>query len=132
MTKDTWLLIYNIHRYYICYFTVKIQNEDDVITVGKPYEISCILYTSEVINPDILNISWIGPDITSTNNSSRISVIPTTSDDYNHTSVLQFSYISEKDANSSYTCIASITGEPDFLSDSFNITNLKFISKLVF
>ena len=64
-----------------------------------------------------------------TNNSSRISVIPITSDEYNHTSVLQFSYISEEDENSSYNCIASISGEPDLISDLLNITNLT--SKLI-
>ena len=115
--------------YIPCYFTVEIQNENDVITVGMPYDISCIFYTSEVVNPDNLNISWIGPDGTITNNSSRISVIPTTSDDHNHTSVLRFSYISEEDKSSSYTCTASISGEPSLLSDPFNLTNLT--SKLI-
>ena len=104
------------------------QKSNDTITIGSPYDINCILYTSKSINPDNLSINWTGLD-NITKNNSRISVIPTTSDDYHHTSVLRFTYISEEDKNSSYTCIASIPGEPSLLSDPFNITNLT--SKLI-
>ena len=71
-----------------------------------------------------MNISWIGPNGVIANDSNRITVIPTTSDGYIHTSTLQFSYISEEDENTSYSCTASLFGEHEPLSKSFIVTNL--------
>ena len=89
--------------------------------MGKPYEVNCIVNASEEIYP---NISWIRPDGVIANDSSRITVIPTTSDGYIHISTLQFSYISEEDENTSYNCTASLFGEHEPLSISFIVTNL--------
>ena len=79
---------------------------------------------------DNVNISWIGPDGDIANDSSsRITVTPTTTDGYIHTSTLQFSYISEEDENISYNCTASLSpGGHEPLSKSFNMSNL--MSKL--
>ena len=115
----------------LLYFTymhaVEIQrdNYSEVTQVGRPYEVNCIVNANKEIYP---NISWIGPDGVIANDSSRITVIPTTSDGYIHTSTLQFSYISEKDENTSYNCTASLFREHEPLSKSFTMTNL--MSKL--
>ena len=93
--------------------------------MGKPHEINCTLYTVNYVN---VSISWIGPNGVITNDSSRITVIPTTSDGYIHTSTLQFSYISEEDENTSYSCTASTKGSGN-KSVSYQIGNLS--SKLI-
>lgn len=71
-------------------------------------------------------IGWIGPDgVIGSDSSSRITVTPTTTDDYIHTSTLQFSYISEEDENTSYSCTASLSSEDhEPLSKPFIMTNL--------
>ena len=109
--------------------TVELQY-DDHFEVGRPHEINCSLYTGKVANSDNVSISWIGPNGVITNESTRMSVIPTTSDGHIHTSTLQFSYIREEDENTSYNCTASLSGEHESLSKSFTINNL--ISKLNF
>ena len=99
--------------------------------MGKPFEINCTIYAGEAVNSDNLNISWIGPNGVITNESNRITAIPTTSNGYIHTSTstLQFSYISEEDKNVSYNCTASLSGEHKLLSKSFTMSN--FTSKLI-
>ena len=92
--------------------------------MGRHHEINCTLYTGETVNSSKVDISWIGPHGVIASESSRITVVPTTSDGYIHTSTLQFSYISEEDENTSYNCTASLSGEQEPLSKSFIITNL--------
>ena len=116
------LLVYLL--YYL--LIVKIQR-DRFGEVGRPYKASCTAYTSKAVNSDYVNISWIGPDGVIANDSSRITVIPTTStsERYNHTSTLQFSYISEEDENTSYNCTASLSsGDHEPLSKSFTMNIL--------
>ena len=103
--------------------TVELQN-DDYFEVGRRHNISCTLYTGEVMNLDNVSISWMGFDDVIANESNRITVIPTTSDGYIHTSILQFSYISEEDENTSYNCTASLSGGHGSLSKSFTMSNL--------
>ena len=91
--------------------------------MGRPYEVKCNVSTKKVINSDNVNISWIGPNGAIANDSSRITVIPTTSDGYIHTSTLRFSYISEEDENTSYNCTASLFAT-ETIPKSFNISNL--------
>ena len=92
--------------------------------MGKPYEINCTIYTGKAVNSDSVNISWIGPNGDIANESDRITVIPTTSNGYNHTSTMQFLYISEQDENVSYNCTASLSGEHKSLSKSFVISSI--------
>ena len=106
-----------------CSFTllaVKLQIENN-FEVGTPNKIDCIVYTVEYTN---VSISWNGPNGVIANESSRITVIPTTSDGHAHTSALQFSYISEEDEDTSYNCIASLSGEHESLSESFTMRNV--------
>ena len=110
----------HIHTYSIA---VELQY-DDHFEVGRPHEIICNLYTGKVVNSDNVSISWNGPNGVIANESSRITVIPTTSDGHIHTSILQFLYISEEDENTSYNCTASLPGENESVSESFTINNL--------
>ena len=109
--------------FFIYIFIVELQY-DDHFEVGRPHEINCTLYTGKVVNSDNVSISWIGPNGVIANESSRITVIPTTSDGHIHTSTLQFLYISEEDENASYNCTASLSGEHESLSKSFTLNNL--------
>lgn len=93
--------------------------------MGKPYEINCTIYTGKAVNSDSVNISWIGPNGDIANESDRITVIPTTSNGYNHTSTMQFLYISEQDENASYNCTASLSGgDTTMYHKSFTISEL--------
>ena len=114
--------------------------------MGRPHEINCTLYIGELykVNPDDVSISWMGSGDESisgigsgdesiswmrsgdviANESSRITVIPTTSNGSVYTSTLQFSYISEEDENTSYNCTASLSGGHGSLSKSFTMSNL--------
>ena len=103
--------------------TVELQY-DDHFEVGRPHEINCTLYTGKVVNSDNVSISWIGPNDVIANESTRMTVIPTTSDGHIHTSTLQFSYISEEDENTSYNCTTSLSGEHESLFKSFTMNNL--------
>ena len=92
--------------------------------MGRPHEIICNLYTGKVVNSDNVSISWNGSNGDITNENSRITVIPTTSDGHIHTSTLRFSYISEEDENTLYNCTTSVSGEHESLSKSFTMNNL--------
>ena len=92
--------------------------------MGRPHEINCTLYTGEVVNSDNVSISWNGPNGDIANESGRMTVIPTTSDGHIHTSTLQFSYISDKDEDTSYNCTASLSEEYGSLTESFTMRNL--------
>ena len=112
------LLCFNFHI-----LAVELQY-DDYFEVGRPHEINCSLYTGKVVNSDNVSISWNGPNGVIAKESSRITVIPTTSDGHIHTSTLHFSYISDEDEDTSYICAASLPGEHELLSESFTIRNL--------
>ena len=112
-------------------FTVELQY-DDYFEVGRSHEVSCILYTGKVVNSDNVSISWNGPYGDIANESSRITVIPTTSDGHIHTSTLQFSYISEEDEYTSYNCTGSLSEEHESLSESFIMSNLSSKWKYLF
>ena len=88
--------------------------------MGRPYDVNCTIYKE--LN---LSISWIGPNgVSITNDSNRITAISTTSDDgYIHISTLRFSYISEEDDNTSYSCTV-LSEEHVLLSKPFTMTNL--------
>ena len=113
------LLCFNFHI-----LTVELQY-DDHFEVGTPHEINCTLYTGKVVHSDNVSISWNGPNGDIANESSRITVIPTTSDGHIYTSALQFSFISDEDEDTSYNCTASLLGKHEsLLSAPFTIRNL--------
>ena len=92
--------------------------------MGSPHEINCTLYTGEVTSSDNVSISWSGPNDVIANESSRITVIPTTSDGHIHISTLRFLEIEKEDEDTSYNCTASLSGEHESLSESFTMRNL--------
>ena len=102
---------------------------DNNYEFGKPLEVNCILYayTSEPVNSNDVSINWSGPNgVVAVNKGSRITVIPTTSNGYNHTSTLQFSCIIEDDEDISYNCTASLSEGDKTLSyyKSFTISDV--------
>ena len=85
--------------------------KSEIQNVGEPHEIICVIHTAQLIKSDYVNISWVGPKgVITANENSRITVISTTSDGHIHTSTLQFSYISEEDENTLYSCTGSVNG----------------------
>ena len=116
--------------YYLPFLLSTVQLQyDNNYEVGKSHEVTCTLYayTSEPVNSSDVSISWSGPNgVVVANESSRITVIPTTSNGYNHTSTLQFSYISEDDEDTSYNCTTSLSEGNKTLSyyKSFTISNV--------
>ena len=76
--------------------------------MGDLHEIQCKVYTDKVVSASIVNITWIGGpnnDTIVTNNRINISAI--TSAGNNHTSTLQFLYLTEEDQGL-YTCHIAI------------------------
>lgn len=94
--------------------TIEIQDVTDNRTVGDPHEIQCKVYTDKVVNTNIINITWIGPNNDTIVTNSRITVTATASADNNHTSTLQFQYLTEEDQGM-YTChVAILSNYTDF------------------
>ena len=99
---------------------------DPVESIGKPHEVNCTLNTGQAVNSSDVSISWTGPNGVITNEGSRISVIPTNSNGYIHTSTLRFSYISEEDVDISYNCTAMLSRKNETMSytKSFSMSDL--------
>ena len=97
--------------------TVDIYGDVENLTVGYPHEIYCEVDTDEVVNSDLVNITWIGPDNNTVVNDSRIIVTTTNSFENNHTSTLQFLNLIEDDKGL-YTCLVAISGNTVNVSDS--------------
>ena len=100
--------------------TAKIQQVTENPIVGNLYEIQCIVHTREVVNSSIVNITWIGPNNGTIMTSRRINITDTT-DGNNHTSILQFAYLSEKDKGL-HICHVTILNST--VSDFFTIEDL--------
>ena len=88
--------------------TVNIYGDVENLTVGYPHEIYCELDADEVINSDLVNITWIGLDNDTVVNDSRI-IVTSNSFENNHTSTLQFLSLIENDEGL-YTCLVAIPG----------------------
>ena len=71
--------------------------------MGDSHEIQCKIYTDKVVNASIINITWIGPNNDTIVTNNRITITATASADNNHTSTLQFLYLTEEDQGL-YTC----------------------------
>ena len=99
---------------------------DHLESIGKPHEVNCTLYTGQAMNSSDVSISWTGPSSAITNESSRITVIPTNSNGYIHTSTLHFSYVSEEDVDISYNCTAMLSRNNETLlyTKSFSMGDL--------
>ena len=63
--------------------------------VGYPYVLQCLVY-AEGINSSIVGVRWTGPNGNITNDG-RLNITSTVSNGTNHTSTLQFPYLSEDD-----------------------------------
>ena len=95
--------------------------------VGNPYEIWCKVQTDPEVHSDIVNISWIAPNGDAIVTNDRISVIPITSDGNNHTSQLQFLYLSDEDEGL-YVCNVAILSTTDSMSFELEKILSKFSS----
>ena len=101
---------------------------------GDPYDIQCEVYTNQRVHSDIVNITWIGPNNETIENKTNIITNISNSIGYNHTSTLQFLYLSEDDKGS-LTCSVTILDNSytqsfqigEILSKSYStvITNIK-------
>ena len=75
--------------------------------MGDSHEIQCKVYTDKVINANIINITWIGPNNDTIVTNNRTTVITATTSADNHTSTLRFRYLTENDEGL-YTCHIAI------------------------
>ena len=101
--------------------TVDVHGAMENLTVGDPYEIQCKVYTDQIVNSDIVDITWIGPDNDTIVADGRLSVTNFSSG-HNHTSTLLFSYLSEDDEGILFTCNVTILSNTD--SGSFIVEEL--------
>ena len=100
---------------------ILLQSSADIMTVGEPYSIHCIVNTSERINDRIVKIGWTRSDGFIVNDS-RITIHSAVSDDGTiHNSTLQLLYISQEDSRP-FTC--SVTILDIDLSQTFQIDNI--------
>ena len=74
---------------------------------GSPQVIHCTVSTAIGVDPNIVMISWIGPDENSIVADNRVIISPTTYRDNNYTSSVQFTYLREDDEGL-YTCNVTI------------------------
>ena len=102
-------------------FAVDIQLSHDAL-VSDPQEMHCSVNTVNITNSDNVTISWTGPNGTTITNDSRLTITPTVSNDTNHISTLQFSYLSEDDEGL-YECSTSVLGYDENKTASINLTN---------
>ena len=108
--------------------TVDVHGAMENLTVGNPYEIQCKVYTDQIVNSDIVDITWIGPDNDPILPDSRLSII-TNSIGHNHTSTLLFLHLSE-DNEGLFTCNVTILNNID--SESFKVElSSKFHSTVI-
>ena len=91
------------------------------LTVGDPHAIDCEVHTDQIVNSDIVDITWIGPYNNTIVNDSRMSVTTYNSVGHYHTSTLNFSPLSEGDKGS-YTCHVETYGNKN--SASFKLSVL--------
>ena len=99
--------------------TVNIRGAVENLTVGDPHVIQCEVHNDQIVNSDIVNITWIGPYNNTIVNDSRMSVTTYISVGHNHTSTLYFSSLNEGDKGS-YTCHVEIRGNR--ISTSFKLS----------
>ena len=99
------------------------------LTAGDPYKIQCKVYTDQIVNSDIVDITWIGPDNDTIVADGRLSVT-TNSTEHNHTSTLQFSYLSEDDEGL-FICHVTILSNFDSGSIEIKGTSSKLASYIL-
>ena len=101
--------------------TVDVHGAMENLTVGDQYEIQCKVYTDQIVNSNIVDITWIGPDNDTIVADGRLSVT-NISAGHSHTSTLLFSYLSEDDEGILFTCNVTILSNID--SGSFIVEEL--------
>ena len=75
--------------------------------MGDSHEIQCEVNFDKIINASIINVTWRGPNNDTIMTNNRITINTTASANNNHTSTLQFQYLTEADQGS-YTCHIAI------------------------
>ena len=105
----------------LCIGVVDIQPVDNA-SVSKPFEIYCTIYTPNTTNSNDVTMSWTGPNGVITNDG-RLNITPTVSNGTNHTSTLQFSYLSEDDKGL-YECSTIVLDYEENKTASVELTNL--------
>ena len=93
-------------------FIVDMYDTMENLIVGDPYEIKCEISTNLKINSGLINFTWIGPNNETIVTNNRTNVTTTTSIGKNHTSILQFLYLSEND-HGLYTCLVTLLNVTD-------------------
>ena len=109
--------------------TVDVHGTMENLTVGDPYKIQCEVYTDQIVNSSIVDITWIGPDNDTMVLDSRLNITSISTGHY-HTSTLQFSYLSEDDEGL-FTCNVTVLSNTE--SGSFKVDELssKFHSTVI-
>jgi len=77
--------------------------------VGNPQMIQCTVSTVDGVELSSVMINWMGPGGDTITNNSRVTINPTTINDTNLVSILNFEYLMERDEGM-YTCNVSILG----------------------
>ena len=106
--------------------TVDMYSSVENLIVGAPYEIQCDIYTDQEIHPEIINITWIGPNNDTSMTDNRMKILPTISDGNIYTSILHFLYLSNEDEGL-YICNVEILDNTS--SASFELKEI--ISKFI-
>ena len=77
--------------------------------MGDSLTIECEVGTDDGVDSSSVMISWIGPggDTITNSSDSRVTISPTTANDTEYTSTLNFTYLIEGDEGN-YTCNATI------------------------
>ena len=96
--------------------------------VGSPQFIQCTVSTVSGVESSSVMISWMGPEVDTIINDSRVTINPITSSGNNYTSSIQFTYLMKEDEGT-YTCnvmiletneaasvvLEALTGKPSIL-----------------
>ena len=100
------------------------------LTAGNPYEIHCEVSTNPIVHSDIVNITWIGPSNESIVTDNRVNVTTTIFDGNNHTSILKFMPLTDKDKGL-YICKITILNNTDSQAFIIGDVSSKLCSLLV-
>ena len=98
---------------------------------GEMHELVCLVHLSTTVDPVTVDLEW---NFIS-NDSSRITVIPTTitTDDMignTYTTVIQFAYLVEEDEGN-YTCTLTVEDSVESSFDLEILSKLKYLTILI-
>jgi len=75
--------------------------------IGSAQDIQCTVNVVDGVESNVVMISWIGPGGDTITNDSRVTISPTSGNDNEYTSTLQFTYLMEGDEGG-YMCNVEI------------------------